>query len=275
MDRMSSPAPVPSLCRERFLDRVARAVAYIRQNGGREVPLPELAEVSGLSEAYLDRVIFDLVGATPRQIAKAVRDDPEAAHRPPQHPGSPTGLEVPLSMGTFTNAEGHPQWTMQTHSFGEVAVRLVEMPDMSLACVRYIGQYMGVGQAFRLLYCWALENRLMTPESLVLGLYHDCPGDTAPEELRSDACLTVPPGTEPSVPVTIRALASRGTYACGRFVFRDARNFPLAWKTMTAGWLPASGLQFDNRPVFEIYRGDPLMLDDTFRIDVCLPVKPL
>ncbi len=272
---MSSPAPVPNLCRERFYDRVARAVAYIRQCGGREVPLQELAEACGLSEAYLDRVILDLVGATPRQIAHAMRDDPEGVRRPKPHAGSPVGLELPLSLCAFTNAEGLPEWTMQTQSFGEVTVRLAQMPDMNLACVRYIGHYMGVGQAFRLLYCWGLENRLMTPESMVLGLYHDCPGDTDPDELRSDACLTVPPGTEPSVPVTIRAIASRGTYACGHFVFRDARNFPLAWKTMTAGWLPSSGWQFDNRPVFEIYRGDPLMLDDTFRIDVCLPVKPM
>ena len=170
---------------------------------------------------------------------------------------------------------GTPDWTgdpsdsrMETKTLGDLQVKLVDMPDMNLARVRFIGPYTGIAKAFHLLYFWAEPLGLMTPDSLILGIYHDIPGNTPPGDLRSDACLCVPPGTKARAPVSIKPFNSRGRYACGYFEFRDEREFPRAWNLMTAEWLPQSGYQFDERPTFEIYHG-------VFRVDICLPVKAL
>ena len=50
-----------------------------------------------------------------------------------------------------------------------------------------------------------------------------------------------------------------------------------AWQTVFASWLPGSGYQPDDRPCYELYRGDPGVdaKTRTFRCDLCLPVRPL
>ena len=44
-----------------------------------------------------------------------------------------------------------------------------------------------------------------------------------------------------------------------------------------ASWLPGSGYQPDDRPCYELYRGDPMVDPKArmFRCDLCLPVRPL
>ena len=46
---------------------------------------------------------------------------------------------------------------------------------------------------------------------------------------------------------------------------------------MSAAWLPGSGYQPDDRPCYELYRGDPTVdpKKGTFRCELCLPVRPL
>ena len=250
------------------LDRAAKILASDQGRKATEVGVEcGFERHSDFSKAFARKF-----GVTPSKWS-ATRDIQSRLNpKLPREDRSRTAIDASLK-AVFDNDS--PAWYMNYTPFGNVVVRLEEMNDMNMACIRFIGPYMGIGKAFRLLHCWAYERGLMRPDTVVAGMYHDIPETTTPDKLRSDACITVPPGTTPSVPVTIRPLACRGTYACGRFEFHDARLFPEAWKTMTSVWLPSSGFQFDDRPTFEIYRGDRLMLDNTFRVDICVPVKQL
>lgn len=270
LDRILSDATGKSASRRVLDNRLERAARLLKDNPHRTVA--QIGDECG----FTDRVEFA------RAFSRKFGSSPSAwrhlktmgiAEKAefPQGLRDRTELPAPSRVGD----DDAPGWCLRTDSFGNVTVRIEEMTDLNLACVRYVGPYLGIGKAFRLLSCWALERQLMRPESLILGVYHDIPDATRPEDLRSDACITVPLGTKKSVPVTIRTLACKGTYACGHFEFMDARHFPEAWRIMTGVWLPQSGLQFDDRPTFEIYRGDRMMLDDTFRIDICIPVRPL
>jgi AraC family transcriptional regulator len=105
---------------------------------------------------------------------------------------------------------------------------------------------------------------------------YDNPGDTPPEQLRSDACLTVPTGTEGRNPIYVQTLRCAGKFACGSFEFWDPREFPVCWKRLVVDWLSQSGCLPDpSRPMLEIHKGDPMMLDGMFRVDLCVPVRQM
>ena len=55
----------------------------------------------------------------------------------------------------------------------------------------------------------------------------------------------------------------------------SAREIVAAWNNVFAAWLPTSGYEPDDRPCFELYRGDPGVdaKRGIFRCDLCLPVR--
>jgi AraC family transcriptional regulator len=56
-----------------------------------------------------------------------------------------------------------------------------------------------------------------------------------------------------------------------------AHEIRAAWDTLYRTWLPGSGYEPDDRPCFELYRGNPAVegKPGAFRCDLCLPVRPL
>lgn len=154
------------------------------------------------------------------------------------------------------------------------AVKIVEIPDMDVASVRYIGPYEGIGKALGILYGWAAPRGLLRPGVTAFGAMYDIPGITPKNELRSDACICVPNGVVTKPPVYCQRIACKGLYASGHFEFVDQREFPLHWYELFARWLPHSDFQYDERPMMEFYCGDPRMRDGVFRVDICIPVIP-
>ena len=152
-------------------------------------------------------------------------------------------------------------------------VKIIEMPDMDVASVRFIGPYTRISRAVTILYAWAQPLGLLANYPLVFCALYDVPGITPVEDMRSDACILVPHDTPLKAPVSMRHIASGSTYACAHFEFRDKREFPVHWYEMCNRWLPRSGYRMDDRPMLEIYRGDPRMLDGLFRVDICIPIE--
>lgn len=71
-------------------------------------------------------------------------------------------------------------------------IEIIDMPETRLATVHHVGPYQEIGKAFEQLGALAGAAGLFgAPGALMLGIYHDNPESTAPEELRSDAALTV------------------------------------------------------------------------------------
>jgi AraC family transcriptional regulator len=152
------------------------------------------------------------------------------------------------------------------------SVRYEDFENMNVACVRHIGPYARICEAFDTLEKWALENKLLNPSSTVFAIYLDMADTVSADKLRSDACLTVPHGTIGGAPVEIRELPTGGRYALGRFDFTGKENFPKAWAAMYTAWLPESGHAYDpTRPALEIYRND--CSNNRYIVDICLPVS--
>jgi len=150
-----------------------------------------------------------------------------------------------------------------------------EMPEMNVVYIRHRGPYNQIGQAIEKIMKWAAARGLISfPATKIISVYHDDPNITEKEKLRSDACITVPEGTETDGEV--------GSYVIpgGKFAVAHVEigydEFGEAWDRLVGEWIPENGFQSDNRLCYEICLNDPKKHPEgKFVVDICEPVKPL
>ncbi len=154
-------------------------------------------------------------------------------------------------------------------------VEVKELPELLVAYVRHIGAFPQIGQAFDRLMRWAGPRGLLRfPETKSLAVYHDSPEVTETDKLRSDACITVPEGTQVEGEVGLLRIPG-GRFAVGHFEI-SADQFGKAWDALMGEWFPSSGWQPDDRMCYELYLNDPEKHPQhKFIVDICEPVKPL
>jgi AraC family transcriptional regulator len=252
--------------------RLQRAAERLLDHHGENIT--DVCFACGFSESSVfSRAFRQAYGVSPSQWRKERHDPQNSNHS--QRPGNEGQASVLITeYPQWTQQQ--PQWRMTMNGISNISVRLEDLPDLNLACVRHIGPYSGMQEAYGKLFAWAGPRGLMGNGAKVIGLYLDMPEATPQDKLRADACLTVPEGTQGGGAVVVRKLACKGRYAIGHFEFPQAdENFEKAWHAMCAEWLPQSGFQFDDRPRFEIYLDVGPLPGGTFRIDICIPVKPL
>lgn len=173
------------------------------------------------------------------------------------------------------------KWSMKMKKENELTAKVTvkEIPEMTVAYVRYIGPYAENEDLFKGLFekifKWAGSRGLLNfPETKCLSVYHDDPDITSKEKLRTSVCLTVPEDTEVSGEVGKMKIPG-GKYAFTNFRI-DNTQFGQAWNMVCKEWLPDSGYVPDDRPVFELYNNN---VDDDpehkFDVDIVIPVKPM
>ncbi|MCF7933679.1 MAG: AraC family transcriptional regulator [Spirochaetia bacterium] len=161
----------------------------------------------------------------------------------------------------------------------KVTVTVKTIDEMELAYVRHIGPYAGDEQLFarlfKRLYSWAGPRALVNPpETKELCIYHDDPGLTDESQLRTSACITVPPGTKTGGEIGSMTLPG-GLYAVGHFEI-GPEEFGEAWQFMCGTWLPESGYEPSDGLCFEMYDSEHGNEDGhSFIVDICIPVKIL
>jgi AraC family transcriptional regulator len=155
-------------------------------------------------------------------------------------------------------------------------VEIVEREPTPIAYLRHVGPYgepIGVFWQAQV-YPWMVTNGLIGQPRY--GISHDDPAVTAQEQCRYDAGCANYRTTRwsaemrielPSREVNTRRSASRGVVA----------DFEPAWDRLLRDWLPSSGLQLDNRPMFEYYPTDSTYDPATGVLEckLCVPVMPL
>ncbi len=161
----------------------------------------------------------------------------------------------------------------------DATIEVKELPKTPVAYIRHIGPYKGDQNLFEglfgRLFKWAgARDLLSNPDMKVMSVYHDDPEITDEEKLRLSVCISVPQDTEVDGEVGKMTIAG-GKYAVGRFEVAGD-EYPHAWYTMMAGWMPESGYQPDDRLCFELFQNDPKEHPENKHIfDICVPVKPL
>jgi AraC family transcriptional regulator len=157
-----------------------------------------------------------------------------------------------------------------------MSVQVREMPVQHVAYMRYVGPYgpRGIPELWGKFVTWLKAHDLLEG-SVRLGVAYDDPSVTAPEKCRYDACVVVPKSFVPDRAVNVMDVPG-GKYAIAGFA-GTAHEITSVWDRVLSAWLPASGFEPDDRPCFEVYRGDPTIdgKKGTFRCELFLPVRPL
>jgi AraC family transcriptional regulator len=168
--------------------------------------------------------------------------------------------------------------THRTHrKEGTMSIQVRDLPAYHVAYMRYVGPYgpHGIPALWNRLLIWMEPRGLGTPPPIRLGVAYDDPAITAAAQCRYDACVVVPPDFVGDRWVNVTDVRA-GRYAVATFA-GTAAEIGSAWDRMFGAWLPGSGYAPDDRPCYEIYRGEPQASAKTrsFRCELCLPVRPL
>jgi AraC family transcriptional regulator len=158
---------------------------------------------------------------------------------------------------------------------GRMSVQVRESPAYHVAYMRYVGPFgaHGIPELWGRFWKWVATRGV--DGDITLGVAHDDPAITPPDKCRYDACIVVPRDFTPDRWVNVSDIPG-GKYAVSEFV-GAAHEIQEAWDAVYRGWLPMSGWQPDDRPCYELYRGNPTVdvRKRVFRCDLCVPVRPL
>lgn len=157
------------------------------------------------------------------------------------------------------------------------SMEVKKLPTMTVAYIRHTGPYQGnsplFGKLIGELCTWAGPRGLLQHNDMgIIIIYHDDPKVTEQEKLRMSVSIKVAPDTKVDGKIGKMEVPA-GTYAVGRFEVGET-EFGQAWEWLYGTWLPQSGYQPDDGPCFEVYpeEGKP---GEKFKVDLCVPVKPL
>ena len=145
-------------------------------------------------------------------------------------------------------------------------------PGYTLAAIRHVGPYTGVGAAFGRLLDWAGPRGLVGAAPRFIALGYDPPDSVAAAELRSDAGLVVPPDTAVAgevrlvqvPPLRVAVLVFQGPYT----------ELEGAYRWLYREWLPASGEEPADHPPMEEYLNDCRTLPPAeWRTEIRIPLR--
>jgi len=119
----------------------------------------------------------------------------------------------------------------------EFTAEVRKLPERNVACIRHVGPYNQVDEAIKRVFAWAGPKGLIQfPKTQCLAVYHDSPEAVDVSKLRSDACLTVPEGTE--VDGDVKTMKIPGGLFAVAHVEIDATEYGEAWDKLVAEWMP-------------------------------------
>lgn len=268
------PGPVKAATRLDYGRRIARAMARIAGDPARVPTLDELAEAAAFSPFHFHRLYRAMTGETPAETLARERlshgaallmrgGQPVAAVAKRCGYGSAAAFSrafraaygIPPAAYRARGGIGAPRpphRPEQEEKMFDVTIRAE--PALRVAALAHRGPYMQIGTVFDRLMAWGAARGLAGAETRFLGLYHDDPGSVPAQDLRSDACMTVPEGVAAAEgvrildlpPMRLAVLVFKGPYAelegAYHWIYRD--------------WLPASGEEPADQPCREEYLND-------------------
>lgn len=151
-------------------------------------------------------------------------------------------------------------------------VSVIALPARRCAGVDHRGSYMQIDQAMGRLFGELAARSSVPAEPAMIGLFFDDPDFGPEEDLRSRACLPVGDDVELTAPL-VETVLRGGLYARLQYTgpYADMRG---AYRWLLGTWLPGSGYEPDDAPIFEAYLNDPREVPPTeLRTDIHLPLK--
>jgi AraC family transcriptional regulator len=130
-------------------------------------------------------------------------------------------------------------------------VEIKDVPALKLAALPHKGSYLEIGKEFKLLGDWLASRNLITPETRIIGVYHDDPKSVPVDDLRSHAGIVVDDDFVIEPPLE-QVDISGGAYAVLMHTGPYSEMLP-AYQWFYGQWLDKSGRETADGPPFEEY----------------------
>lgn len=291
--------------------RVCIAMNFISENLRNDISLEQIADSAAFSMFHFHRIFKAVVGETVSEFTRRIRLESAAnrltfnnnesiteialgygfsssqnfakafrlhfgitpsAYRKSKNGNNQSNGVNELSLHAVYDVDSVLDNTIKRERSNTMKAEIKEMPEYNVAYVRKIGPYGKevCEQAFGELMQWA-GPRGYLESGTVIGVYWDNPEITAPEKCRTDACVSVPVGTELKGQVGSQTI-SGGSYAVCHFEI-ESDNFEKAWEEAFE-WVVDKGYECDDKPCYELYHGDVKEHPEgKWVFDVCIPLK--
>jgi AraC family transcriptional regulator len=151
-------------------------------------------------------------------------------------------------------------------------VGITTVAPETLIAVEHRGSYMAIGKSFDLLFTTLAQHNLIRPDLRMVGVYLDDPTSVPEAELRSQACVVVDEPMTVEAPLLSTHIQG-GDHAVLKYKgpYGDMRA---AYDWLFGQWLPSSGREAADAPVFEDYLNSPRDTPPTeLRTDIYLSLK--
>jgi AraC family transcriptional regulator len=158
--------------------------------------------------------------------------------------------------------------------YTDMKPEIVEFEETTVVSARAYGAYAKAApEAWSQIMKFAYSNKLMNKRVRMIGISHDDPNVTEPDNIRYDACLDIDASVENEENLT-RLIISGGTYA--RFLHKGPyENFQETYSYIFNEWLPESNYRLRDDPCFEIYLNkDPRRTKpENLKTEIYLPIE--
>ncbi len=278
-------------------DRVVRVMAHIQEHLSEPLALNDLAALAGRSAYHFHRIFRALAGESLGQFIKRVRME-RAAHR--LRDTDLAILAIGLEVG-YESAEGfsrafrswagtspreyrrrqrrgepirHPRARPHTRTGLRIerALRVEHLEPIRIAYLRRLGAYQQIGRHWARLLAKAGRLGWLRGDRRRIGIAHDDPDLTPPDQLRFDAGIEIDAHT--SIPPGFgEAILPGGPHA--RLVVRGSYDqMAAAYDHLYGPWLFDSPWEPAEHPTFLVYRafGSILRPSDALT-ELCLPLR--
>jgi AraC family transcriptional regulator len=184
----------------------------------------------------------------PSQFRKRMNLHRERMNFPERFP-----FELPARSGIHFGQPSGVSDIVMTSGGSDMDVAVVEMQEVRLAAIAYIGPRKMIGEAFGRLAAIAGPAGLLSRPGAAMAAVFDDDAETTPAaELRSSAAVIVEPACViPAELSELRIPAGKYARAIHRGHYAGLSD---SWDRLMGQWLPGSGYRVDDRIAYEVYR---------------------
>ena len=279
--------------KEDYLQRINVVVEYINNHLGEKIDLKRLSEVSNFSEFHFHRIfkafVYEPLAVYITRIrmetaAQLLRYSEQSIEAIAYNVGYETPSSLSKSFRLFygispTEYRINKNYTImkKTESNPELklkAPKIVDLSNKQVIYIRLTGAYneLDFPGTFAKLWGYVKEQKLFSAGIEHIGIYYNDPKVTEADKLRSDVCLVIHKPAQPQGEIGVKEIQG-GRYAI--FSYQGPYgNLGIVYDTIFAEWLPSSGCELRNIPIFEKYCNDPTKTEpEKLKTEIYVPIK--
>lgn len=270
-----------------YARRVSASLDLIEKRLDEDLTLEELARAAGFSPYHFHRLFTAFTGESLGRVIRRLRLE-QAARLLAQSPKRVTDVALEAGFASLEGFErafaahfaaspsqyrqasrqgqpladparlrGRPVLHTFTNQGVPMQVEIKTFAPLHMISLRHVGPYQDVGPTWGTLCAWAAAKGLFSGdrEPVFAGIGYDVPNLVPADELRYDACISVPQGT--MVDGDVRLLdVPGGEYAV--YLHKGPYSgLAQAYQQFYGVWLPLSGRQLGAHPGLEVYLNTP------------------